>query len=205
MGSKDQTLRLWEVSRGRCVRTFEGHKDDVRSVCLSSDGRWALSGSDDTTLRLWDVSSGRCLRTFEGHTDDVNSVCLSSDGRWALSGSGGYKGRDNTLRLWELDWEFEAHDPADWDEAARPCLVNFLTLHTPPAGQLPNDRTPTEEELQAALSRCGRPAWTEAEFQGLVHTLACAGYGWLRPEGVKRELGKMAADWKGPPPLPGEK
>ncbi|MBN2560503.1 MAG: protein kinase [Phycisphaerae bacterium] len=61
----------------RCIRTFEGHTGEVTSVCLSSDGRWALSGSKDRTLRLWEVSSGRCVRTFEGHTNPVNSVCLS--------------------------------------------------------------------------------------------------------------------------------
>jgi hypothetical protein len=66
-------------------------------VCLSADGRFALSGSHDNTLRLWELASGRCLRTFEGHKHHVNSVCLSADGRFALSG-----GKDNTLRLWEL-------------------------------------------------------------------------------------------------------
>ena len=35
----------------------------------------------------------------------------------------------------------------------------------------------------------------------LLFTLGCAGYGWLRPEGVRRELDKMAASWQGPPTL----
>ncbi len=172
-GIWDKIICLWEISSGRCVRTFEGHTGDVKSVYMSSDGRWALSGSGsilqskDNTLRLWDVSSGRCERTFEGHTESVNSVSLSIDGRWALSGSG-----DKTLRLWELDWDFAAHEPTDWDEGARPYLVNFLINH---------------------CTR-GRPVWTETDFQSLLRTLACAGYGWLRPDGVKRELDKMAAD-----------
>ena len=45
----------------------------------------------------------------------------------------------------------------------------------------------------------GRPAWDESDFQRLLHTLACADYGWLRAEGVKRELEKMAGTWEGPP------
>jgi serine/threonine protein kinase len=97
-GNSDQTLKLWEVDSGRCLRTFEGHTN-VSSVCLSTDGRRALSGGRDKTLKLWEVNSGRCLRTFEGHTDQVLSVCLSVDGRFALSG--GFL--DKTLKLWDVE------------------------------------------------------------------------------------------------------
>jgi WD40 repeat protein/serine/threonine protein kinase len=81
----------------RLLRTFEGHKYWVSSVCLSADGRHALSGSGDETLKLWEVASGRCLRTFEGHSWSVTSVCLSIDGRHALTGS-----LDKTVKLWEV-------------------------------------------------------------------------------------------------------
>jgi WD40 repeat protein len=187
-GSFDHTLKLWEVESGHCLRTFEGHTDWVESVCLSADGHYALSGSKDKTLKLWEVASGRCLRTFEGHTDNVSSVCLSADGRYALSGC-----HDKTLKLWALDWELEDQAPADWDAGARPYLETFLTLHTPYAATLPADRQPSEEEVTLALTRRGKPTWTKEDFSQLLYTLGCAGYGWLRPEGVRRELEKMAA------------
>jgi WD40 repeat protein len=53
-GSLDKTVRLWEVSSGKCLRTFEGHTAGVTSVALSADGRWVLSGSGDGDLRLWE-------------------------------------------------------------------------------------------------------------------------------------------------------
>jgi hypothetical protein len=127
----------------------------------------------------------------------LNSASISPDGRWAPSASD-----DETLRLWELDWECEFPSPADWDEGARPHLETFLTLRTPLVGQLPKDREPTAKEVVPALTRKGKPSWSEEDFNGLLHTLACAGYGWLRPEGVRRELGKVAASWTGPAPLP---
>ena len=96
-GSRDRTVRLWEVATGRCVQTFEGHADDVTSVSFGPDGRSALSASLDKTLRLWEVSTGHCVRAFEGHKAFVDSACQSLDGQWALSG-----GSDNTLRLWEV-------------------------------------------------------------------------------------------------------
>jgi hypothetical protein len=175
------------------VRKFEGHTDKVMSVSLSADGRWALSGSCDQTLRLWDISTGQCVRVFDGHRGDVMSVSLSADGRWALSGSD-----DRTLRLWELDWEYEAHDLTDWDEAARPHLINFLTNHTPYAATLPPNGNPTEEQIRLALTRRGKATWTDDDFKQLLYTLSCAGYGWLRPEGVRRKLEEITSNWKGP-------
>ena len=91
---------------------------------------------------------------------------------------------------WIGSWKIRP--AADWDEGARPYLQNFLTLHTPYAGELPQGRSPTEEEIALALTRRGKPAWNEDDFQQLLHTLGCAGFGWLRPEGVRHELEKMA-------------
>jgi WD40 repeat protein len=195
-GSSDLTLKLWDLSSGRCLRTFEGHTSNVSSVCLSSDGRLALSGSWDRTMKLWEVASGRCLRTFEGHTRPVSCVCLSSDGRLALSAS-----HDRTVQVWILDWDLEARRRSEWDEGARPYLEVFLSAQTFWAAELPDNIWFSEEELSPALTRCGRPRWTESDFERLLFTLGCAGFGWLRPEGVRRELEKMAASWQGPPPL----
>jgi WD40 repeat protein len=190
-GSHDNTLCLWELSSGECLKTLGGDPA-VSSVALSADGRWALSGGcEDKTLRLWELSGGKCLKTFEGHTSGVGSVTLSADGCWALSGS-----HDNTLRLWQLDWNYEFPDSTDWDEGARPYLEIFLCQHTPYAAELPVEATPSDEQIQLALTRRGKPTWTEQGFQHLITQLQHAGFGWIRPEGVKRELERMAAEWQ---------
>ncbi|MDO9558500.1 MAG: Ig-like domain-containing protein, partial [Syntrophales bacterium] len=97
--SADQvkTLRLWDVTTGREIRTFRGHTDLVHSVAVSPDGKYVLSGSEDKTLKLWDIDTGREIRTFEGHTKRVDSVAISPDGKYALSGSWDY-----TLKLWNM-------------------------------------------------------------------------------------------------------
>lgn len=180
-GSQDKTLRLWDIASGCCLRTFKGHTGMVTSVAVTADGRWALSGGDNT-LRLWDLATGHCLQIFEGHTNWVTSVALRADGRWVLSGS-----EDATLRLWELDWECEFPSAADWEERAQPYLEIFLTLHCPAGAD--------------GFTRGGQPEWTEEDFQKLLVDLRYRGFGWLRPEGVRRRLLKMAEEWWGPPPL----
>ncbi|MFE4580973.1 serine/threonine-protein kinase [Streptomyces chartreusis] len=183
VGSADHALRLWELSSGRCVRSFDGHAGEVYSACLSADGRFALSGSWDSTVRLWDVATGRCLHTLKGHTGEVASSILSADGRFAVSG-----GDDRVVRLWEIDWDLDTRQPADWDEGARPHLEAFLTLHTPADGE-------------GILSRHGTPTWSEDDFDDLHRSLKHAGYGWLRPSGIRTELTRTARDWWDPPPL----
>ena len=88
-GSGDKTLKLWSVSSGECLKTFQGHSHTMYGcVAFSPDGRTFVSGSEDNTLKLWSVSSGECLKTFQGHSNYVNSVAFSPDGRTVVSGSG---------------------------------------------------------------------------------------------------------------------
>jgi predicted Zn finger-like uncharacterized protein len=184
-GSSDKLVKLWDLATGRCLQTFEGHSGGVTSVCLSADGRFALSGSEDATVKLWDARTGQCVRTFEGHRYKVTSVCMSRDSRFFLSGS-----EDHTIKLWMLDWSLEDSRPANWHEGARPYLEVFLTLRTP---------------LDASgLTRQGKPVVKEKDFAELLDVLGCGNYGWLRPEGVRLELKKMAAAWQGPPALPSQ-
>ncbi len=192
----DKTLRLWDAANGRGIRTFRGHTDWIESVCFSPDGRWALSGSRDKTLRLWEVSTGHCVRILQSQTNQVRSISFSPEGRWALSG--------NPPRLWEFDWDLEAPDTSGWNDGALPYLGHFLTLHSSTASTLPTDRAPSESEIIAALSRRGTPTWTDEDFEGLLRKLGQVGYGWLRPEGVRKKLEEMAAKWTGPPPQPWE-
>lgn len=186
-GSSDKTVKLWEVDSGECLRTFEGHTDEVTSVSLTGDGKYGLSGSNDGTVKLWELGTGRCLQTLKGHKSAVLTVSFSADGKYALSG-----GDDRTLQIWWLDWELEKREPGYWDEGARKYLQTFLIEQTPYAGSLP-DRHPADEEITMALTPRGTPTWSESDVQRLIYTLGCAGLGWLRPEGVRRELEKMAS------------
>jgi WD40 repeat protein len=182
-------LKLWDITTGECLRSLKAHTGFVPSVMLSANAEFALSASD-AALKLWDMKSGECLRSLAGHTAHVSSVSLSADRRFAISGSG-----DRTIKLWLLDWELEDRDLADWDEGAKDYLRVFLLQQTPYASSLPEDREPSPEEITLSLTREGKPSWKEEDFQRLLYTLGCVGYGWLRPEGVRRELEKMTEEW----------
>jgi hypothetical protein len=45
--------------------------------------------------------------------------------------------------------------------------------------------------------------WVEEDFKLLIDELASKrGYGWVRPEGIRRELEKMAREYSDSPRLP---
>jgi NB-ARC domain/WD domain, G-beta repeat len=59
-GSRDNTLRAWNLDGKTPPRVLEGHTDRVTAVALSADGKHAVSGSEDKTLRVWDLNRGTC-------------------------------------------------------------------------------------------------------------------------------------------------
>ena len=87
-GSRDASLRVWDVQRGRCLSVLQGHVAAVR--CVQYDGGRAVSGAYDYTVKIWDVLTAQCLHTLTGHTNRVYSlqVCSERDSEKILSGRG---------------------------------------------------------------------------------------------------------------------
>jgi len=52
-GSKDSTLKVWDVATRKLKLDLPGHGDEVYSVDWSPDGASVASGGKDQVLRLW--------------------------------------------------------------------------------------------------------------------------------------------------------
>ncbi|MBC1242316.1 PD40 domain-containing protein, partial [Nostoc sp. 2RC] len=51
--SDDKTIKLWDVSTSKAIKTLTGHSSRVNSVVFSPDGKTLASASDDNTIKLW--------------------------------------------------------------------------------------------------------------------------------------------------------
>lgn len=90
-GSRDTTLRIWDLRTGQCTNVLMGHQASVR--CLEIHGDLVVSGSYDTTAKIWSISSGECLKTLQGHFSQIYAIAF--DGKRIATGS-----LDTSVRIW---------------------------------------------------------------------------------------------------------
>ncbi|PVG01194.1 hypothetical protein CPB86DRAFT_805384 [Serendipita vermifera] len=77
-GGPERVVRLWDSRSGKRTGKLVGHTDNIRSILISQDGRYLLTGSADASIKLWSLaSSNRCIHTFAHHTDSVWSMYSS--------------------------------------------------------------------------------------------------------------------------------
>ncbi|MEA5518209.1 CHAT domain-containing protein, partial [Limnoraphis robusta] len=79
--SGDNTVKLWDASTGKEIKTLTGHTNSVNGVSFSPDGKTLATASGDNTVKLWDASTGKEIKTLTGHTNSVNGVSFSPDGK----------------------------------------------------------------------------------------------------------------------------
>jgi WD40 repeat protein len=93
-GTISGLLRVWSMDDFEQVAQLSGHKDQIMSLAISSDGSRIASGSFDRTIRVWDGRTFEDLGLCE-HEDEVNSVAFSPDSSLIASGS-----KDGTVWIW---------------------------------------------------------------------------------------------------------
>ncbi|KAK1317000.1 hypothetical protein QJS10_CPA05g01636 [Acorus calamus] len=57
-GSFDETVRVWDVKTGACLRVLPAHADLVTSVDFNRDGSLIVSSSFDGLCRIWTPPQG---------------------------------------------------------------------------------------------------------------------------------------------------
>ena len=98
-GSRDKTIKIWDVLRSTCLLTLSGHDNWVRGVAFHplANGRYLLSVADDKTMRIWDLKQRRLYKTLESaHQHFVTTLDIHRGAQYVATGS-----VDLTVKVWE--------------------------------------------------------------------------------------------------------
>ncbi|NJD59569.1 MAG: hypothetical protein C3F13_19210 [Anaerolineales bacterium] len=101
-------LMVWELASGEVQCSLDSKNAIPRSIAISPDSRWLLSGTQGNTdigeinkLVLWDIQTCQFVRQFKmDEIEDVTGIAFSSDGRWAITGSA--FSNPNRIILWDV-------------------------------------------------------------------------------------------------------
>lgn len=98
--SRDRTIRIWDVTTGKCMRVLLGHDESVKVVAWKPGSSHQLaSGSYDFSVRVWDLSADdpeSASVVLDGHTSGVGALVWA--GRHLVSASW-----DGTSILWNAE------------------------------------------------------------------------------------------------------
>lgn len=117
-GSWDKTIKVWRISDGKCLESFEAHDDAINSIVVGYDGL-VFSGSADGSVKVWrrelDGNSVRHVhvRTLLKQENAVTALAVAAEenegGGCGGGGGGGwvlYAGSsDGLVNFWERDEE----------------------------------------------------------------------------------------------------
>ena len=99
-GSYDNTIKLWSLPDGKCIKTLTGHDGIIYSLVITPDGQTLVSGCQDKTIRLWSLANGNHIKTIKtDHTYCTYGLrlAISPNGQILFSAGGDY-----LLKLWSL-------------------------------------------------------------------------------------------------------
>uniref|UniRef100_A0A671V8F0 WD repeat domain 5 n=1 Tax=Sparus aurata TaxID=8175 RepID=A0A671V8F0_SPAAU len=101
--SLDITLKLWDYSKGKCLKTYTGHKNEKYCIFANfsvTGGKWIVSGSEDNMVYIWNLQTKEIVQKLQGHTDVVISTACHPTENIIASAA---LENDKTIKLWKSD------------------------------------------------------------------------------------------------------
>ncbi|XP_070569059.1 apoptotic protease-activating factor 1-like [Ptychodera flava] len=78
-GSKDRTIKKWDLETGECTLTMTGHKSIVRHVCITNRGDRIVSGGEGGNVRIWCFKTGQHLFRVDSKMRSVYQLSITED------------------------------------------------------------------------------------------------------------------------------
>ena len=75
--SQDKSIKIWNVTSGKCIRTLLGHTCGVFRVRMyAKDLLVCGSLNKSKSIKLLDLASDQCILKLDGHKGCVSGFCF---------------------------------------------------------------------------------------------------------------------------------
>ncbi|KAM9095450.1 WD repeat-containing protein 5-like [Sarcophilus harrisii] len=97
----DNTLKLWDFGKGKCLKTYTGHKNEKYCIFANfseTNPQQIVSGSEDNIVYIWNIDTEEIVQKLYGHTDTVISTACHP--KESIIASAALE-KDKTIKLWK--------------------------------------------------------------------------------------------------------
>jgi WD40 repeat protein len=75
--SRDNSIKLWNISTLTLIKTLFGHEDSVISLALIENESTLISGSCDNSIIIWNLTAFTIIKAPKEHRGCVNALSIN--------------------------------------------------------------------------------------------------------------------------------
>ncbi|KAH7126548.1 hypothetical protein B0J13DRAFT_565635 [Dactylonectria estremocensis] len=127
--SHDGIVKLWDVTIGKCKKTFTGHGSSVLSAAFFPETKVPMlaSASTDRTIKIWNLETGNLEETYRDHPSTILAIAFSPNGDRLATAS-----YDSKIRLCRVEARTGLRMPEEhWDEFSGHEAAAFSVVFAP--------------------------------------------------------------------------
>ena len=107
VSGSDSIMKVWDFENKIETFTLECHKDYIRGLTCTEDGKFVITGGDDGLAKLWRFDKKSPDKIYHSHESIVSCLCVNEN--ILVSGSD-----DKKVHIWDLNtdtiiWTFTGH------------------------------------------------------------------------------------------------
>jgi WD40 repeat protein len=123
-GSRDRTVKVWDLENGHELLSYTEHTASVRAVAFSPDGTKIASAGAESDIHIWEPRSGKKLKVLKGEGSYVTDLVFAREGKYLFASQAGDSGKKATLTAYDVDSGAVKRSIADF-----PLLVHSVAFN----------------------------------------------------------------------------
>jgi WD40 repeat protein len=94
---KREIIRIYNTAKKEFTGRFDGHKDEIFALEMTSDGKKVFSAGNDRFIKIWDFESRRMMKSVLAHSKCINCLLLTDNNKFLFSCSD-----DCYVKIWTV-------------------------------------------------------------------------------------------------------